>query len=170
MPIRRITKHGERVLKTACPLLDYAAFKDELPALLKDMWATMAAARGVGLAAPQIGLSLRVAVIDVKPEGKPSRIVLINPEIISLEGELNDEEGCLSLPGVYAKLRRHSRARVRALDENGVSRELSGEGLLARAFQHEIDHLDGKLYVDRLPFEERLKVLDVIKNAKPAWD
>ena len=170
MPIRRITKHGERVLKTACPLLDYAAFKDELPALLKDMWATMAAARGVGLAAPQIGLSLRVAVIDVKPEGKPSRIVLINPEIISLEGELNDEEGCLSLPGVYAKLRRHSRARVRALDENGVSRALSGEGLLARAFQHEIDHLDGKLYVDRLPFEERLKVLDVIKNAKPAWD
>ncbi len=170
MPVRRITKHGEKVLKTACPLLDYAAFKDELPALLKDMWATMAAARGVGLAAPQIGLSLRIAVIDVRPEGKPNRLVLINPEIISLDGELNDEEGCLSLPGVYAKLRRHSRARVRALDENGVSRELSGEGLLARAFQHEIDHLDGKLYVDRLPFEERLKVLDVIKTAKPGWD
>jgi len=170
MPIRRITKHGERVLKTACPPLDYAAFKAELPGLLKDMWATMAAARGVGLAAPQIGLSLRVAVIDVKSEGKPNRIVLINPEIVSLQGELNDEEGCLSLPGVYAKLRRHSRARVRALDENGVSRELSGEGLLARAFQHEIDHLDGKLYVDRLPFEDRLKVLDVIKTAKLGWD
>ena len=170
MPVRRITKHGEKVLKTACPTLDYAAFKDELPALLKDMWATMAAARGVGLAAPQVGLSLRIAVIDVKPEGKSSRIVLINPEIISLDGELNDEEGCLSLPGVYAKLRRHSRARVRALDENGVSRELFGEDLLARAFQHEIDHLDGKLYVDRLPFEERLKVLDVIKTAKPGWD
>jgi peptide deformylase len=170
MPVRRITKHGEKVLKTACPPLDYAAFKDELPALLKDMWATMAAARGVGLAAPQIGLSLRIAVIDVRPEGKPSRIVLINPEIVSLEGELNDEEGCLSLPGVYAKLRRHSRARVRALDEHGVMRELSGEGLLARAFQHEIDHLDGKLYVDRLPFEDRLKVLDVIKTAKPNWD
>lgn len=170
MPVRRITKHGEKVLKTACPSLDYEAFKGELPALLKDMWATMAAARGVGLAAPQIGLTLRVAVIDVKPEGKSHRIVLINPEIISLEGELNDEEGCLSLPGVYAKLRRHSRARVRALDEHGVSRELSGEGLLARAFQHEIDHLDGKLYVDRLPFEDRLKVLDVIKNAKTGWD
>jgi len=170
MPVRRITKHGETVLKTACPPLDYEAFKPELPALIKDMWATMAAARGVGLAAPQIGLSLRIAVIDVRPEGKSDRIVLINPEIVSLEGELNDEEGCLSLPGVYAKLRRHSRARVRALDENGVSRELSGEGLLARAFQHEIDHLDGRLYIDRIPFEERLAVLDVIKKAKPGWD
>ncbi|PIR15029.1 MAG: peptide deformylase [Elusimicrobia bacterium CG11_big_fil_rev_8_21_14_0_20_64_6] len=170
MPVLRITKHGERVLKTPCPVLDYEAFKPELPVLLKDMWATMAAARGVGLAAPQIGLSLRIAVIDVKPEGKSSRIVLINPEILSLEGELNDEEGCLSLPGVYHKLRRHARARVRALDEHGVLRELAGEGLLARAFQHEIDHLDGKLYVDRLEFEDRLKVLDVIKTAKPAWD
>jgi len=170
MPIRRITKHGEKVLKTPCPPLDYEAFKAELPALLKDMWATMTAARGVGLAAPQIGLTLRVAVIDVRPEGRSQRLVLINPEIVSLDGELNDEEGCLSLPGVYAKLKRHSRARVRALDENGVSRELSGEGLLARAFQHEIDHLDGKLYIDRIPFDERLKVLDVIKNAKAGWD
>ena len=170
MPLRRITKHGERVLKTPCPALDYEAFRGELPGLLKDMWATMTAARGVGLAAPQVGLSLRLAVIDVRPEGKSNRIVLINPEILSLEGELNDEEGCLSLPGVYHKLRRHSRARVRALDEHGVTRELFGEGLLARAFQHEIDHLDGKLYVDRLPFEDRLTVLDAIKNAKPGWD
>ncbi len=170
MPVRRITKHGEKVLKTACPPLDFAAFKPDLPALLNDMWATMAKARGVGLAAPQIGLSLRVAVIDVRPEGKSNRLVLINPEILSLDGELNDEEGCLSLPGVYAKLHRRARARVRALDENGVSREISGEGLLARALQHEIDHLDGKLYVDRLPFEDRLKVLDVIKTAKPGWD
>ena len=89
MPIRRITKHGETVLKTACPPVDYEALKPELPALLKDMWATMAAARGVGLAAPQVGLSLRIAVIDVKPEGKSNRIVLINPEIVSLEGELD---------------------------------------------------------------------------------
>ncbi|MEK7233237.1 MAG: peptide deformylase [Elusimicrobiota bacterium] len=170
MPVRRIIKHGEKVLKIPCPSLDYAAFKDELPALLKDMWATLAAARGVGLAAPQIGLSLRVAVIDVKPEGKSRRIVMINPEIISLEGETNDEEGCLSVPGVYAKLCRHSRVRVRARDEHGELCELFGEGLLARAFQHEIDHLDGRLYVDRLPFEARLQALDVIKTAKPGWD
>jgi peptide deformylase len=169
MPVLRVTKHGERVLKTPCAPVDYAALKPELPRILKDMWATMAAARGVGLAAPQVGLSLRLAVIDVKPEGKPQRLVLINPELLSVAGEVNDEEGCLSIPGVYSKLTRAARARVRALDENGEPWEMTGEGLLARAFQHEIDHLDGKLYVDRLPFEERLKVLDVIKNVKTTW-
>ena len=168
--IRRITKHGERVLKTPCPPADFEAIKGDLPALLKDMWATMAAARGVGLAAPQIGLTMRLAVIDVRPEGKSNRIVLINPEIVSLDGEINDEEGCLSLPGVYSKLKRRARATVRALDENGVARTLTGEGLLARAFQHEVDHLDGKLFVDHIPFEDRLKVLDAIKEAKAGWD
>lgn len=170
MPARRVTKHGECVLKTPCPPVDFAALEPELPALLKDMWATMAAARGVGLAAPQIGLSLRLAVIDVKPEGKSQRLVLINPVLLSSEGEQKKEEGCLSLPGVYAKLSRAARVRVRALDENGRPWEMTGTGLLARAFQHEIDHLDGKLYIDRLPFDERLQVLDVVKGVKPAWD
>src|ERR1700677_3029346 len=100
MRVLRVTKHGERVLKTACPPVDYDALKGELPRLLKDMWATMAAARGVGLAAPQVGLPLRVAVIDVKPEGKSARLVLINPEIVSFGGEQREEEGCLSIPGV----------------------------------------------------------------------
>ena len=169
MPVLRITKHGERVLKTACPPVDYAALAPELPKLLKDMWATMNAARGVGLAAPQIDRNLRLAVIDVRPEGRSQRLVLINPEILSAEGEQNDEEGCMSVPGVYAKLKRFAKVRVRALGEDGKPWEMTGTGLLARAFQHEIDHLDGKLYVDRLPFEERLKVLDVIKGAKPGW-
>ncbi|HEX4046196.1 MAG TPA: peptide deformylase [Elusimicrobiota bacterium] len=169
MAVLRVTKHGERVLKTACPPVDFAALEPELDVLLKNMWATMAAARGVGLAAPQVGLSLRLAVIDVKPEGKSQRLVLINPELVSVEGEVKDEEGCLSIPGVYAKLARYSKARVRALDERGEPWEMTGEGLLARAFQHEIDHLDGKLFVDRLPFEERLKVLDVIKDVKTTW-
>ena len=170
MPVLRVTKHGERVLKTPCPPVDFDALKPQLPRILKDMWATMAAARGVGLAAPQVGLSLRLAVIDVKPEGKSQRLVLINPEIVSASGEQKEEEGCLSIPGVYSKLTRAARVRVRALDEKGELRELSGEGLLARAFQHELDHLDGKLYVDRLPFEDRLKVLDVIKDVKTNWD
>jgi peptide deformylase len=169
MPVLRITKHGEKVLKTVCPPADYAALAPELPALLKDMWATMRAARGVGLAAPQIGLSLRVAVIDVKPDGKSDPLVLINPEIISAEGELKDEEGCLSVPGVYSKLQRFAKVRVRALGADGKAWERTGEGLLARAFQHEIDHLDGKLYVDRLPFEDRLRVLDVIKGVRVNW-
>lgn len=170
MPVLRITKHGERVLKTPCPPADYAALAPELPKLLKDMWATMERARGVGLAAPQVGLSMRLAVIDVRPEGKSQRLVLLNPEILSAEGEQKDEEGCLSIPGVYSKLQRAARVRVRALDAEGRPWEMTGTGLLARAFQHEIDHLDGKLYVDRLPFEEKLKVLDVIKGAKPGWD
>ncbi len=169
MPILRITKHGERVLKTPCPRVRYDELAPELPGLLRDMWATMNAARGVGLAAPQIGLDLRLAVIDVRPQGKSSRLVLINPEILSADGDQTDEEGCLSIPGVYAKLKRAARVRVRALDADGKPWEMTGEGLLARAFQHEIDHLDGKLYVDRLPFEQRLKVLDVIKDAKVHW-
>ena len=170
MPVLRVTKHGERILKTPCPPVDFAALKPELPRILKDMWATMAAARGVGLAAPQVGLNLRLAVIDVKPEGKPQRLVLINPELVTTSGEQREEEGCLSIPGVYAKLTRFARVRMRALNENGEAWELIGEELLARAFQHELDHLDGKLYVDRLPFEERLKVLDVIKGVKTNWD
>jgi len=170
MPVRRVTKHGERVLKTPCPPLDYEAIKGELPVLLKDMWSTMNAARGVGLAAPQIGLTLRLAVIDIRPEGKSQRFVLINPEIVSRDGEQREEEGCLSIPGIYSPLSRAARVRVRALGADGLPWEHSADGLLARAFQHEIDHLDGKLYVDRLDFEQKLKVLDAIKDAKPRWD
>ena len=170
MPVLRITKHGEKVLKTACPPAVYEELSPRLPELLRDMWATMRAARGVGLAAPQVGLSLRLAVIDVKPDGKSDPLVLINPEIIMQEGQLKDEEGCLSVPGVYSKLQRFAKVRVRALGADGVVWERTGEGLLARAFQHEIDHLDGKLYVDRLPFEERLRVLDVIKDVRTGWD
>lgn len=169
MAVRRITKHGETVLKTPSKPVDYEAMKGELPALIKDMWATMQAARGVGLAAPQIGLNLRLAVIDVKPEGKSQRLVLINPEILSREGEIKDEEGCLSIPGVYAKLARAARVRVRALGADGRPWEMTGEGLLARAFQHEVDHLDGKLFVDRLDFLEKLRVLSIVKDVKKTW-
>jgi len=169
MPVLRITKHGEAVLKKPCPPVDYEAIKAELPQLLKDMWATMYSVRGVGLAAPQIGRSLRLAVIDVKPEGKPQKLVLINPEIVALEGTINDEEGCLSVPGVYSKLPRAARATIRALDEHGQPYEMTGQGLLARAFQHEIDHLDGKLFVDRLDFIHKLRVMAVIKDVKPTW-
>ena len=169
MSVLRIIKHGEKVLKTPCPTADFQELSPRLPELLRDMWATMRAARGVGLAAPQVGLSLRLAVIDTRPEGKNDPLVLINPEIISTDGQLKDEEGCLSLPGVYSKLPRFAKVRVRALGEDGKPWERTGEGLLARAFQHEIDHLDGKLYIDRLPFETKLKALDAIKEAKLTW-
>ena len=169
MAILRITKHGEPILKKVCPPLDYGAIRSELPRLLKDMWATMGSVKGVGLAAPQVGINLRLSVVDVHPEDKPQRLVLINPEIISHDGEMFEEEGCLSVPGVYAKVKRYARVRLRALDAQGRPYEMEGTGLLARAFQHELDHLDGKLFVDRLPFTERLRVLSLIKDVRADW-
>ena len=166
----RITKHGEPVLKKPSQPVDYEAMKKDLPKLLKSMWATMYSVKGVGLAAPQIGLNIRLSVIDVRPEGKAQRLVLINPEIISREGKVHDEEGCLSLPGVYAKITRAAQVRIKALDADGQPYEMSGEGLLARAFQHEIDHLDGKLFIDHLDFVHKLKVMALLKDLKKNWD
>ena len=167
--VLRITKHGEPILKKAAQPVEFDAFKGELPSLLRDMWKTMYSAKGVGLAAPQVGLALRLAIIDVKPEGKSERIVLINPEIISREGVVIEEEGCLSVPGVYVKLKRHERVRLRALDERGRPWERTGTGLLARAFEHEVDHLDGKLFIDRLDIVSKLKVAVLLKDLKKTW-
>ncbi|HAH05389.1 MAG TPA: peptide deformylase [Elusimicrobia bacterium] len=167
--ILRITKHGEPVLKKPAPPVDFDAVKNELPRLLGDMWATMYAARGVGLSAQQVGLVLRLSIIDVKPEGKPERLVLLNPEILSREGLVIEEEGCLSIPGLYRKTRRYSRVRIRALDENGQPWERTGTGLLARAFQHEVDHLDGKLFIDQFTLDQRLEVAAALKELKKTW-
>ena len=169
MAILRITKHGEPVLKKASPSVDYEALRAGLPRLLKDMWATMYAAKGVGLAAPQVGLNLRLSVVDARPEGKAQRLVLINPEIVAREGAMFEEEGCLSVPGVWARVKRYARVRVRALDARGRTFEMEGTGLLARAFQHEVDHLDGKLFIDRQPFTEKLRVLSLIKDLRRDW-
>ena len=95
--------------------------------------------------------------------------MLLNPEIIAQEGTALEEEGCLSIPGLYSNVRRHARVRIRALDEHGRSYEMSGQGLLARAFQHEIDHLDGKLFIDRIPLAERLKVARILKELRLRW-
>ncbi len=167
--VMRITKHGESVLRKTSAPVDYEAMKKDLPKLLKAMWATMYSVRGVGLAAPQVGLNIRLSVIDVKPEGKSQKLVLINPEIVSLHGVVNDEEGCLSLPGLYAKVKRAAKATIRALDADGRPYEMTGEGLLARAFQHETDHLDGKLFIDHLGFEEKLKVMAILKDIRKNW-
>ena len=169
MAILRVTKHGEPVLKKASAPVDYEAIKKDLPRLLKDMWATMYAVNGVGLAAPQVGLNIRLSVIDIRPEGKRQQLVLINPEIVKLEGSLYEEEGCLSLPGLYTKITRAERARIRALDASGAAYEAEGSGLLARAFQHEIDHLDGKLFIDHLDFDRKLKVMNVLRDLKKTW-
>jgi len=119
--------------------------------LAKDMVQTMYAAPGVGLAAPQIGVSERLVVIDVtNPEGKKGLITLINPEIIEMEGQVVEEEGCLSLPGIRENVSRAARVLARGYDLNERQREIEATGLLAVALQHEIDHLDGILFIDRI--------------------
>jgi peptide deformylase len=126
-------------------------FGPELAQFVQEMWASMYAAHGIGLAAPQIGVSKRITVIDVSFKERPDeKLVLINPEIIEREGKQFEEEGCLSLPEIREKVHRAARVTVRAQDINGEFFEAEGEELLARAMQHEIDHLDGVLFIDRI--------------------
>ena len=132
----------------------------EVRALIPAMFATMYAAPGIGLAAPQIGRLLRLVVIDLVPEKVPQPTVLINPEVIAASQETaTREEGCLSLPEQYAEVTRPARVKVRYLDENGGTKEIEGEGLLAACLQHEIDHLNGVLFVDYLSALKRNMLL-----------
>lgn len=124
-------------------------FDNELQVLIDDMFETMYDANGVGLAAPQIAIDLRLSVIDVKGD-KSEQIVIANPEIIASEGEIEYQEGCLSVPGAFDTVIRAQTVTVRAQDRFGESFEMTGEGLLAECFQHEIDHLNGKLFIDLL--------------------
>lgn len=143
LAIRNIVKHGDPVLKKISRSV--LKFDDRLHTLLDDMKDTMYDAEGVGLAAPQVGILRRVCVIDIG-EGL---IELVNPVIIETEGEQFETEGCLSLPGNYKTTSRPMKVTVRAQDRNGNTFTISGDGLLARAFCHEIDHLDGVLFIER---------------------
>jgi peptide deformylase len=122
---------------------------DDIRKFVADMAETMYEAPGIGLAATQVNVHRRVVVIDVT-EDKSGLMALINPEILERSGEQVCEEGCLSVPGIYEKVTRAERVKVRALDENGQSREIEADGLLAVCIQHEIDHLDGKVFVEYL--------------------
>ena len=144
-----IVKYGQEVLER--PAAPVTQFDGSLEKLVADMFETMYAANGVGLAAPQIGISLKLCVIDVSCGKDPNaKLLLVNPEIIATEGEQVEEEGCLSLPDFRAKTPRPSRATVRAQDLSGTEFTLAGEGLLARAFCHEAEHLGGKLFISHL--------------------
>jgi len=141
-------------------------FDQALQTLVDEMFETMYAAKGIGLAAPQIGINKKIAVIDVKGD-KSETYCLINPEIIERSGDELMEEGCLSVPGVYDKAPRATNVKMRALDRHGKSYELAADGLLAHCIQHEIDHLNGKLFVDYLsPLKRNLarKKLDKFKR------
>jgi peptide deformylase len=126
-----------------------AVFDEALHRLVDDLLETMYGAKGVGLAASQVDVHQRLLVLDVS-ETRDQPMVLINPQILSAEGRVPGEEGCLSLPGIYDKLERAARIRVRALDRHGKPFEIDAEGMLAVCIQHEMDHLDGKLFVDYL--------------------
>jgi peptide deformylase len=123
---------------------------EKIKRLMEDMLETMYAAPGVGLAAPQVGVGKRIIVVDAAGDGKPEPILLANPEIVSSEGEVDSEEGCLSLPEFREKVKRRRKVCVKGMDERGSERVYDAEGLLAVVFQHEIDHLDGILLLNRV--------------------
>ena len=154
-----IVKYGNPVLeKPAEPVTE---FDNELKRLVEDMFESMYAAHGVGLAAPQIGISKRLAVIDVTFKEDPNaKLVLANPEIINTEGRHRQNEGCLSIPEFREPVTRPNKVTIRAQDVNGKFFEKTGEELLARAFLHETDHLNGKLYIHHLSALKR----DMIKR------
>lgn len=144
MAIRNIRKIGDDILRKKCRTVD--EINDRIITLIKDMQETMYAADGVGLAAPQVGILKRIAVVDVG-EGL---VNLINPEIIETEGEYLDEEGCLSIPGEQGNVLRPEKIKVKALNEKGEEFILEAEGLFARAICHEVDHLEGILFTDKV--------------------
>jgi peptide deformylase len=147
--IRPILKYGDQVLHEAAQPVE--AITREIDRLVEDMIETMYAAPGIGLAAPQIGVPARIFVIDLSIGRNPADlIVMINPEFVERVGMQLEEEGCLSVPGFNATVVRPERAVVKGLDRTGEEQQRDGSGLLARAFQHEMDHLDGTLFVDRL--------------------
>lgn len=144
MALRNIVKEGDQVLRKNCR--EVTDFNDRLHILLDDMKETLIMADGAGLAAPQVGILKRVAIVSVDDE----YYEIINPEIIAVEGEQTGPEGCLSVPGVYGSVSRPMKVTVKAQDRYGKEFTVSGEGLLARAFCHEIDHLDGILFKDKV--------------------
>ena len=153
MSILDIRVLGDPILRQATTPVSVVT--DELRRLIADMFDTMHHARGIGLAAPQVGRIERVAVVEVDDD----RIVLINPEIVERDGRAKGEEGCLSIPDIYADVERPKSVTVRAQDEELVPYELEATDLLARCIQHEIDHLDGKLFLDYLSVLKRTAAL-----------
>ena len=150
MAVQEVAIMGDPILRTAAAEVD--AFDPDLKTLVRDMFETMYHAEGIGLAAPQIGISQRVIVVDLRSEEQPeARLALINPKVVWASKESEKvPEGCLSIPGLEEVIKRSSAIRVEAVDIDGGSIELETKGLFARVLQHEIDHIDGILFVDRV--------------------
>ena len=163
--IRPILRYGERPLHQ--PASDVTDFGDELHRLIDDLIDTMYAAPGVGLAATQVGVLWRVFVVDVTGgKAKSGLITMVNPVFVERDGMQLEEEGCLSVPGFNATVVRPARAILRGLDRDGAEQTIEGTELLARAFQHEMDHLDGTVFVDRLRGIKRDQIVRKIQKLK----
>jgi peptide deformylase len=165
--LRPIVRYGRPGLQTkAAPVRDFDA---ELRGLIDDMVETLYAAPGIGLAAPQVGAPLRVAVIDLSVGKRGGELLtLVNPEFVEREGMQLEDEGCLSVPGFTATVPRPARVVLRAFDADGTPRTVEGTGLLARALQHEVDHLDGRLFLDRLRGIKRELIVRRIRKLERA--
>jgi peptide deformylase len=164
-----IVKFPDPILQR--PAEPVIAFDDELRRLVDDMFESMYAAHGIGLAAPQIGIPRRLTVIDLSFQKAPEeKIALINPEVVTKEGKIFEEEGCLSLPDIREKVSRAAKVKIRAQDLEGNWFEREADELLARAFQHEIDHLDGILFIFRISALKRDFVLRKIRKLQRAGE
>lgn len=165
MSLLRITKYGERVLKRKAKSV--SDLNGDLHNLIDNMYQTMYAASGIGLAAPQVDIPLRLAVVNVTPDDRKKQFVMINPVIVKKEGKIDSEEGCLSLPGAGGVvIKRAARVTVEALNEKGIPVTIKGEGLLARCLQHEIDHLNGTMIINRAPFRQKWRMHMNIRDLK----
>jgi peptide deformylase len=167
--IYKVVKYPDPVLMKMCEPV--TVFDKKLRTLVDDMFETMYAEKGIGLAAPQIGILQRLTVVDVSFQKNPEeKVVLINPEILERKGKQLEEEGCLSLPEIREKVVRAAWVNVRAQDEHGDWYDYEGEELLARAYQHEIDHLNGVLFIDHISALKRSLVLRKIKKLQRAGE
>lgn len=161
MAILEIKEYGEPILREKS--LPVKKITPKISDFIRDMAETMYSASGVGLSAPQVGVLKRIIVIDGHEEGL---IALINPKIARREGEVVEEEGCLSFPDMYSQVKRSSRVTVEALNQKGERVEITKEGLIARALQHEIDHLEGILFIDKIGRAKRQLLLNKLKKQK----
>ena len=163
MPVLPIVKYGEAVLRT--PTEPVAEITPDIHRLIDDMVDTVYAAPGVGLAANQVGVSKRLMIIDLSVGKRPGELhVCVNPEIVEAEGEITEDEGCLSIPDFVEVVTRPERVKLRYLDRNGEQREMWGQGLMARAMCHETDHLNGALYIDHLRGLKKDRILKKIQK------
>ena len=163
MAVLPIVKYGNEVLRVPTQIV--TEFDGRLQKLIDDMVDTMYAAPGIGLAANQVGAPLRLMMIDLSVGKRAGELyVCVNPEILEAEGELNESEGCLSIPDFSETVKRPSRVRLKFLDRNGAERELVGTGLMARAMSHETDHLNGNLFIDHLRGIKRDRILKKIQK------